>query len=130
VSNNSNPDRKQVFIGSLHYDATEQEIVDAFTDLGVRTLNVRIPRDKDTDRPKGYAFVDVDPDNPLSVEEIISGIDGTPFRGRPCRADKVNAKPERENRRRETPSAFKAKLNEAGRQPRRGGRGRDHDSSW
>jgi RNA recognition motif-containing protein len=119
VSNNSNPDRKQVFIGSLHYDATEQEIVDAFTDLRVRVLNVRIPRDKDTDRPKGYAFVDVDPDNPLSVEEIILGIDGTPFRGRPCRADKVNAKP---------PSSPSLRPNSA-KPSRRDGRGKNRDGS-
>jgi RNA recognition motif-containing protein len=99
VSNNSK-DRKQVFIGSLHYDATEAEIVSAFSEMGVTTTNVRIPRDQDTGRPKGYAFVDIDSESTvLSVEEIISGIDGTPFRGRPCRADKVNEKPEREQRR-------------------------------
>jgi RNA recognition motif-containing protein len=93
-------DRKQVFIGSLHYDATEDEIVAAFADMGVTTTNVRIPRDQDTGRPQGYAFVDVDSrTTALSVEEIISGMDGTPFRGRPCRADRVHAKPERDERR-------------------------------
>ena len=96
----SNEDRKQIFIGSLHYDATEIEIFTAFAEMGVATTNVRIPRDQDTGRAKGYAFVDIDPRaTALSIEEIISGIDGTPFRGRPCRADKVNAKPERDERR-------------------------------
>jgi len=98
VSNNE--DRKQIFIGSLHYDATEYEIVSAFAEMGVVANNVRIPRDADTGRAKGYAFVDIDPcTTALSIEEIISGIDGTLFRGRPCRADKVNAKPERRERR-------------------------------
>jgi RNA recognition motif-containing protein len=96
----NNEDRKQIFLGSLHYDATEEEIISAFTEMGIVIINVRIPRDQDTGRPKGYAFVDVDPRfTTLSVEEIISGIDGTPFHGRPCRADKVNAKPERNERR-------------------------------
>jgi RNA recognition motif-containing protein len=100
VSNNNNKDRKQIFIGSLHYDATEVEITQAFTEMGVAVTNVRIPRDQDTGRAKGFAFVDIDAEaTVLSIEEIISGIDGTPFRGRPCRADKVNAKPEREQRR-------------------------------
>lgn len=95
----NNKDRKQVFIGSLHYDTTEEEVAVAFASLGIRTTNVRIPRDKDTGRAKGYAFIDIDPKNPLSNEEIINTIAGTSFRGRPCRADKVNVKPEKSERR-------------------------------
>jgi RNA recognition motif-containing protein len=97
VSNN-NQERKQVFLGSLHYDATEKEIVDAFAGIGVTVTNVRIPRDNDTGRSKGFAFVDIDPGVALSIEEIISGIDGVAFRGRPCRADKVKASGERRER--------------------------------
>ena len=118
-------DRKQVFLGSLHYDTTEAEIVSAFAGLGVIATNVRIPKDKETQRPKGYAFVDVDPDAALTVEEIISGIDGTMFRGRPCRADKVNAKPGGDT----LHSARRDRLEQRAQQQRRGGRGKDRDGS-
>lgn len=113
-------DRKQVFLGSLHYDATEGEIVAAFEGIGVTATNVRIPRDNDTHRAKGFAFVDIDPSATLSIEEIISGIDGVMFRGRPCCADKVNARPAGGPRRERT---------ERPNRNRRGGRGRDHDDS-
>jgi RNA recognition motif-containing protein len=116
-------DRKQVFLGSLHYDATEAEIVSAFAGIGVLATNVRIPRDNDTGRAKGFAFVDIDPNATLTVEEIISGIDGVMFHGRPCRADKVNAKPER------TQQPDRPARSERPDRNRRGGKGRDRDGS-
>lgn len=92
---NNNQSRKQVFLGSLHYDTVESEIVAAFAGIGVVTTNVRIPKDPETGRSKGYAFVDVDESCTLEVGEIISGIEGTMFHGRPCRADRVHERAER-----------------------------------
>jgi RNA recognition motif-containing protein len=94
VSNN-NQSRKQVFLGSLHYDTVESEIVAAFAGIGVITTNVRIPKDPETGRSKGYAFVDVDESCTLETGEIISGIEGVMFHGRPCRADRVHERAER-----------------------------------
>lgn len=117
----NNQDRKQVFLGSLHYDATEAEIVAAFSGINVAVTNVRIPRDKETGRAKGFAFVDIDSSATLSVEEIISGIDGVMFRGRPCRADRVNEKPEH--------AAHVERREQRGSRQHRGGRGKDRDDS-
>ena len=95
MSNNNTP-RKQVFLGSLHYDTIESEIVAAFAGIGVITTNVRIPKDPETGRSKGYAFVDVDEGCTLEIGEIISGIEGAMFHGRPCRADRVHERARRE----------------------------------
>lgn len=116
---NYKPPRKQVFLGSLHYDTVESEIVAAFAGIGVIATNVRIPKDPETGRSKGYAFVDIDDGCTLEVDEIISGIEGVMFHGRPCRADRVH---ERAQRARSGPSSDRRDGAHGGKRDRKRGR--------
>jgi RNA recognition motif-containing protein len=89
----SNP--QQLFIGNLSYDANVDEIEQAFQMLNIRIGEVRIVRDNDTGRAKGFAFVDIDISEPLSLAEIISCVDGIEIDGRPIRASEARPRPER-----------------------------------
>jgi RNA recognition motif-containing protein len=94
VSNNSDVPRaaRQVFLGNLSYNADEDMIRDAFDGIGVHVTQIRIVVDPQSQRSKGFAFIDIDPWETASLDDIISKIDGTLFFDRPCRASHVTPK--------------------------------------
>jgi RNA recognition motif-containing protein len=83
-------DRQQVFLGNLSYAATEEDIIRAFQEHGVRVLQVRIPFDEDRRMPRGYAFVDIETDR--RIADVVHDMNGYVFHNRPCRADFVHAR--------------------------------------
>jgi RNA recognition motif-containing protein len=81
---------RQVFLGNVAYDATEDQIKTAFQVLNIPILSVRIVIDQNTGRSRGFAFVDLAPDETRSFEELVQEIDGTLIGGRACRASEAN----------------------------------------
>jgi RNA recognition motif-containing protein len=49
----------KLFVGNLSYSITEQELRDAFSQSGRTVQSVRIAVDRETQRPRGFAFVEV-----------------------------------------------------------------------
>ncbi|MCS6914275.1 MAG: hypothetical protein RMK29_13600 [Myxococcales bacterium] len=49
----------KLFVGNLSYSVTEQELRDAFSQSGRTVQTVRIALDRETQRPRGFAFVEV-----------------------------------------------------------------------
>jgi len=47
----------RLFVGNLSYDVTESELRELFSEVGAVTV-VRLPLDRETGRPRGFAFVD------------------------------------------------------------------------
>lgn len=70
----------RLFVGNLPYSASEAEIRDHFTAVGPPSQIV-IPTDRDTGRPRGFAFVDYD--DRAVAERAIQQLDKQPFKGRP-----------------------------------------------
>ena len=70
----------RLFVGNLPYSATEVDIRQHFGTVG-DPLQVVIPTDRDTGRPRGFAFVDYD-DRGVA-ERAIQQLHGQPFKGRP-----------------------------------------------
>jgi RNA recognition motif-containing protein len=70
----------RLFVGNLPYSASEAEIRQHFTTVG-DPMQVVLPTDRDTGRPRGFAFVDyVDR---AVAERAIQQLHGQPFKGRP-----------------------------------------------
>ena len=46
----------QVFVANINFQSTEQELAEYFSRAG-RVRAVRIPKDRETGRPRGFAFV-------------------------------------------------------------------------
>lgn len=88
---------RQIFIGNLHFEAEVEDVRSAFNDLGVLIDDVRIPEDSEGHR-KGFAFVDISSNEPLSLVEIVSIADGMVILRRECRVRR--ASPRREDGRR------------------------------
>lgn len=70
----------RLFVGNLPYSANETDIRDHFSAVGPPSQIV-IPTDRDTGRPRGFAFVDYD-DRGIA-ERAIQQLDKQPFKGRP-----------------------------------------------
>lgn len=70
----------RVFIGNLSYQATENDIRQAFEDAGVKALDVRVILDRETQRPRGFAFASVA--GPAELAQAVERIDGQPICGR------------------------------------------------
>lgn len=47
----------RLFVGNLSYDVTEADLRTLFSEVGAVTV-VRVPLDRETGRPRGFAFVD------------------------------------------------------------------------
>lgn len=61
----------KLFVGNLSYSITEQELRDAFSQGNRTVLSVRIALDRDTQRPRGFAFVEMatDPEADAAIKE-------------------------------------------------------------
>jgi RNA recognition motif-containing protein len=69
-----------LFVGNLSYSTTEQELREAFAQSGRTVLSVRIALDRETQRPRGFAFVEVASD--ADAESAIKEWNGNMLSGR------------------------------------------------
>jgi cold-inducible RNA-binding protein len=82
----------RLFIGNLPYDATETELRGHFAPVGA-PLQVLVPVDRDTGRPRGFAFVEFAERE--VAEEIIRRFNGQAFKGRPLAVSEARAREDR-----------------------------------
>ncbi|MFG0319609.1 MAG: RNA recognition motif domain-containing protein [Planctomycetota bacterium JB042] len=82
----------KLYVGNMSFNMTETELETAFTEFGtVRSAN--IITDRDTGRPRGFAFVEMGSD--AEAQAAIDGMNGRQVDGR---ALTVNEAKPRENR--------------------------------
>lgn len=62
----------RLFVGNLSYSTTEEQIREAFSRSGRTVESIRIALDRETQRPRGFAFVDMvsDPDADSAIQEL------------------------------------------------------------
>ena len=79
----------KMYVGNLSYDTTEADLRTLFADHGEVT-DVHMPEDRETGRPRGFAFVTMD--SKSSMVNAIKALDGQDVGGRNL---KVNVAKER-----------------------------------
>jgi RNA recognition motif-containing protein len=82
----------RLFIGNLPYTATEAELREHLSSVGVPT-SIVLPVDRETGRPRGFAFVDY-ADRAIA-EEAIRRFDQQPFKGRGLAVSEARPREER-----------------------------------
>jgi len=82
----------RLFIGNLPYSATEAELRQYLTTVG-EPASVVLPVDRETGRPRGFAFVDYA--DRAVAEEAIRQFDQQPFKGRPLAVSEARPREER-----------------------------------
>jgi RNA recognition motif-containing protein len=69
-----------LYVGNLDYSATEDDLRRLFTQAG-EVQSVRVIKDRDTGRSKGFAFVEMS--TQAEAEKAISLLNGFSFHARP-----------------------------------------------
>src|SRR4051794_8946765 len=81
----------RLFIGNLSYNVNEQELKEAFAGEGIEVRSVRVALDRDTGRPRGFAFVETMNDE--GAKASIEKLSGRILQGRPIIVEEAQAKP-------------------------------------
>ena len=71
----------RLYVGNLSYNVTEPELRDAFAEDGRNVVEVKVVMDRDTGRPRGFAFVEMGSDADASA--AMSSLSGRELQGRP-----------------------------------------------
>ena len=79
-----------MFVGNLSYDVTREELLEAFGAAG-KVVDAKVPTDRETGRPRGFAFVEFETDE--GVERAVALLNGQPLRGRPLRVNEAEDRP-------------------------------------
>ena len=74
---------KRIYVGNLPYDADEAALRAAFSQDGRTVERVHIVLDRETQRPRGFAFVEMATDE--QAKQAIATMDGTIFGTRSLR---------------------------------------------
>ncbi|MCT7971058.1 MULTISPECIES: RNA recognition motif domain-containing protein [Laspinema] len=83
-----------IYVGNLSYDVTEQDLNSVFAEYGT-VKRVNLPTDRETGRPRGFGFVEMDTD--AEETAAIEALDGAEWMGRDLKVNK--AKPRDDNKR-------------------------------
>ncbi len=82
---------KNIYVGNLPWSATEEDVRAAFEAFG-EVISVKLINDRETGRPRGFGFVEMEDQGAL---EAIESLDGSDFGGRNIKVNEARPRPER-----------------------------------
>jgi RNA recognition motif-containing protein len=82
----------RLFVGNLPYDTNDVELREHFSQVGP-LASVFLPVDRDTGRPRGFAFVEFA--DPAMANAAIQRLNNQPFKGRPLSVSEARARESR-----------------------------------
>ncbi|MGD9545908.1 MAG: RNA recognition motif domain-containing protein [Candidatus Krumholzibacteriia bacterium] len=80
---------KKIYVGNLPFSATNEEIQDLFGQHGT-VHSVALINDRETGRPRGFGFVEMDDDAAMAA---IQALDGQEMGGRSLRVNEAQDRP-------------------------------------
>jgi RNA recognition motif-containing protein len=81
-----------IYVGNLSYEVTEKDLRGVFAEYGT-VSRVQLPTDRETGRPRGFAFVDMESDQEETA--AIEALDGAEWMGRDLKVNKARPKEEK-----------------------------------
>jgi RNA recognition motif-containing protein len=82
----------KMYVGNLPFSATENELRDLFSQFGAVT-DIHLPTDRDSGRPRGFAFVTMDTDTAMNA--AINDLNGKEWNGRTLAINEARPREER-----------------------------------
>jgi RNA recognition motif-containing protein len=79
----------RLFVGNLSFETTEAELRGVFTENGLEVQEVKIVTERETGRPRGFAFVEMS--SSAASQQAMDALDGRELGGR-----QINVKPANE----------------------------------
>jgi len=81
-----------IYVGNMSYDTSEDELRQVFEEFGT-VESVKIIFDRNTDRSKGFGFLDMDDND--AAKSAIAKLNGTELDGRTIKVNEARPRPER-----------------------------------
>ncbi len=75
-----------IYVGNLSYEVTEENLNEVFAEYG-SVKRVHVPTDKETGRPRGFAFVELS--TKAEESNAIETLDGAEWMGRTMKVDEA-----------------------------------------
>ena len=72
---------KRLYVGNIPYQTSEAQLRTLFEESGGQVEEVKIVTDRETGRPRGFAFVELATD--AEAEAAVGALNGKSFGGRP-----------------------------------------------
>jgi RNA recognition motif-containing protein len=85
----------KIFVGSLAYTATDDDLAQFFADAGT-VQSAKVIMDRETNRSKGFGFVEMSTDE--EAKAAIDSLNGKELAGRPVALSEARPQAPRENR--------------------------------
>ena len=82
----------KLFVGSLAFSATDDDLAAAFAPFGT-VVSAKVIMDRDTNRSKGFGFVEMSTD--AEATAAIDGVNGKDVAGRPVNVSEARPREER-----------------------------------
>jgi RNA recognition motif-containing protein len=77
----------RLYVGNLSFETTEAALTNAFEKDGRKVASVSIVMDRETGRPRGFAFVEMS--SAGDAQDAIKALDGTQVDGRTLRVNEA-----------------------------------------
>ena len=84
-----------IYVGNIAYNVSQEDVQEVFADYGT-VKRVTVPMDRETGRPRGFAFVEMSADS--EEDAAIEALDGAEWLGREIRVNKARPREERPRR--------------------------------
>lgn len=81
-----------IYVGNLSYEVTEEDLKAVFAEYGT-VQRVSIPTDRETGRPRGFAFVEMQEES--KEDAAIEALDGAEWMGRDLKVNKARPREKR-----------------------------------
>lgn len=81
----------KLYVGNLSYTTTEDSLRSAFAANGRKVQEIAIPSDRETGRPRGFAFVTMGSD--ADAKAAIAALDGKDLDGRSLKVNEAQDRP-------------------------------------
>ena len=75
-----------IYVGNLSYEVKEEDLNDVFAEYGT-VKRVHVPTEKETGRPRGFAFVELE--TKAEESSAIETLDGAEWMGRTMKVDEA-----------------------------------------
>ncbi len=82
----------KMYVGNMSFNTTKQDLESFFSQYGTVT-DTHLPEDRETGRPRGFAFVTMD--SKENMEAAIKGADGVDLDGRNLKVNEAKPREER-----------------------------------
>lgn len=81
-----------IYVGNLSYEVGQEDLSSVFAEYG-SVKRVQLPTDRETGRPRGFAFVEMDTE--AEEEAAIEALDGAEWMGRALKVNKAKPREDR-----------------------------------